>query len=93
MAETEVIQYSGQLTLTNKVNGARDKTSFDFILLVSPKTYELKNNPFSSTPNDCNRNGQFCGRATLTNKVDGAYDKASFDTIEHIYPKTCQTNN
>ena len=30
-------QYGGQVTLTNKVNGAHDKINFDFIELVYPK--------------------------------------------------------
>ena len=30
-------QFSGQATLTNKVNGARDEANFDFIELAYPK--------------------------------------------------------
>ena len=30
-------QFSGQATLTNKVNGARNKANFDFIELLYPK--------------------------------------------------------
>ena len=37
-------QFSGQTTLTNKVNGAPDKANSDFIELVYPKNvYETKN--------------------------------------------------
>ena len=35
-------QYGGQATLTNEVNGARDKPNFDFIELVYPKNVENK---------------------------------------------------
>ena len=35
-------QYGGQATLTNEVNGASDKTYFDFIELVYPKKLETK---------------------------------------------------
>ena len=87
-------QYSGQATLTNKVNGARDKANFDFIELFYPKNvWNKKNNHLSSTPNDWNRNGQFSGQATLTNKVNGAYDKANFDFIELVYPKNVWNKN
>ena len=35
-------QFSGQATLTNKVNGARDKDNFDLIEIVYPENVGIK---------------------------------------------------
>ena len=37
MTEIEMVSISGQATLTNKVNSARDRANFDFIELVYRK--------------------------------------------------------
>ena len=42
-------QFSGQSTLTNKVNRARDNANFDFIELVYPKNLRNKKNHLSNT--------------------------------------------
>ena len=68
-------QYSFQATLTNKVNGAATNPNLISLNLSTQKNvWSKKNNHFSSTPNDWDRNGQYSGQATVTNKVNGASD-------------------
>ena len=79
-------QYGGQVTLANKVNGARDKANFDLFELVYPKKHgkQKKIIIFLASPNDWNRNGQYNGQATLTMRSTGAHGARVIFVILHL---------
>ena len=78
-------KYGGQATLTNKVNGARNKANFDFTELVYPNNvWNKTNNHLSSTPNDWDRNGQYSAQTILTNT--GASFEGAEGAVDH-HPK------
>ena len=72
--------------MTNKVNGARDKATFDFIELVCPENVGIEK-IIIFLPPLMTEIEMFSGQATLTNKVNSARDKANFDFIELVCPE------